>query len=301
MRHAVLGPGEVDDRDHDDRTGPELFAPRRAGALRLVQQRRDPRQEQESSDHQRPDQEPCADPALGIRLPPSAPQGDDPDGGEQPHGPVVRPQEQCGDHRSAQRDEHPRATGGAGTQQVVDEQVAGRGERDDQRVHACLGCIADPEGHQRGDRHCDQTRASGAEASAGHAETGDRVTPRRSGGPRTRGAVLADPATGQVHERQCQDREHARQRPCPPVGVGAEGVPHMQQHVEERWVAVPAQGRGDVADRQVGDVDGQRFVQPQPGAGQEPQDHTDDHGERGRQDQQTVDRRFRQIGHRRVG
>ena len=52
--------------------------------------------------------------------------------------------------------------------------------------------------------------------------------------------------------------------------------PAVEQEVVERRVAVVAQRLGDVAERQRGDVDAQRLVEPQRRAGDEPQHDADD-------------------------
>ena len=111
-----------------------------------------------------------------------------------------------------------------------------------ERVHARLGRVADRVRVRRDQRSPRSTRRPG---------------PRR-GGRRT--TVATDRA----------DHAHARQRPRPRQSPEPNTArPDVQQHVVERRRAVVAQRVVEVAERQAGDVDRQRLVEPQVGAGPE--------------------------------
>ncbi len=125
------------------------------------------------------------------------------------------------------------------------------GQQGDQRVHPGLGVVADGE-WRRGQQQ---------QRSPCH-----RAAPQAS--------------TGQPGQRQCHHPDHS--------GEGADGEvrwakgphPEVQQHVEEGRRPVHAEVGGDVVERLTGDVDGQGFVEPEVGAGPEPQHQPGDEDQR---------------------
>ena len=94
----------------------------------------------------------------------------------------------------------------------------------------------------------------------------------------------ADAAAGEPTQWQRGQSDHAGQRAHRGVALAEHQHPLVEQVVVERRMAVLAQRRSDVGERQTGDVDAERFVEPQVRRRPEPQHETrddsdrDDHG-----------------------
>ena len=216
--------------------------PRRPRVRRLVQHRGQPRKQEDPAcahGHQHAQR---GTPLIGRS------HGADDEhhdrGGEQPHRPVVRQQESPAHEGHADQPRPLRSL-----ERVGHQQVAAEDEEHDECVHARLGRVPDGERRQR-QQHDD--------------------------GPT--GACAADASAGQPSEGQREDREDPRERTNGHVGLAEHPHPPVQQEVEQRRVPVLAQGGADVTERQPGDVDRQRLVEPQIGPGPEPQHEPgDDH------------------------
>ena len=122
---------------------------------------------------------------------------------------------------------------------------AAAGQQDDQRVHARLGGVVDREGR-----------------------AGQQDEHRPGHGP----AAESPPAEPADRERGHGDE--ARERPDGIVGLPEQGDPEVQQVVVERRGPVVLQGVGDLVQRQAGDVDGQRLVEPQARSGPEAEEQS---------------------------
>ncbi len=140
-------------------------------------------------------------------------------------------------------------------QRPLDGEAPERGQQDDQAVHPGLG--REPQRERRGDVE-------------DHGELG--------------GALSDDPAAQQVQRPGRDQVGDRRQRPHRRVAGAEQADPDVQDQVVERWRAVLAQtgdhGRPVAGQRQPGDRDALRLVEPQVLAGGEPHHHRD------RQDQQ---------------
>ena len=122
------------------------------------------------------------------------------------------------------------------------QQIADEHQAHDQRVHAGLGGVAQRERGQ------------------GHDGDGDRGQ-----------HAAAAPAGGPPRKRQRQHRDHAGQGPHRDVARPEDLHPQVEQEVVERRVPVVAQGFADLVERQLGDVDAERLVEPERRAGDEAQ------------------------------
>ena len=102
--------------------------------------------------------------------------------------------------------------------------------------------------------------------------SGWRRATRRARGPRPRPPCRPARRRPATHiSGNSATTEHAGQRPDGHVAVAEQLHPAVEQEVVQRRVAVVAQGLGDVAERQPGDVDAERLVEPQRRAGHEPE------------------------------
>ena len=234
---AGAAAGERRDRaDHGGEAGRR--GPRGAGVLRLEEERRDPRQERQAADHDRHQGGTRARAATSGRparpgRPTTAQRR-----GQQVEGPVVGVEEQPGDRRRRRRGcrRGARAAPGRGP---------GSRRRSARRPASTCGprCRSGPRtatwprGAWRPRRRC-----------------GRRAACR----PARPGARVATP-------------NDARQGPHGDVRRPEHRHPEVEQDVEERRGAVPLEVRGDLVQRQAGDVDGQRLVEPQVGPGPEAQ------------------------------
>jgi hypothetical protein len=217
---------EVGQGDLRDDRRPHRRGPRRARVGQLVEQRGDPRSEEGAAGDETGDG-PSGGRARGGVAPP--PDEQEPaDGGEEVDRPVVAPQQRAG-HEGEEHD--PRRAGAP--EHVVEEQCQRQGQQHHQRVHAGLGGVPHGEGRE------------------GEEEQ------RPPGDPWPTHPPAEDP-----HERQRGDAEHAGERSGGDVPVAEELHPPVEEPVEERRVAVVAQRVADLTQRQTGDVDVQRLVQP---------------------------------------
>ena len=248
---------EVLQRGGDEGGGTHRSGPRRTGVRRLIEHHAQPRHEEQPADDDGHEHSngPAAVVARGVPRPPR--QHDD-GGRDQPQRPVVRQQQRAGDEHDAGQAQ-PRET----LERVRHQQVAGEHEEHDQRVHAGLGAVANGERRQR-----------------------------QQGHERPRGDPAPDAAAGQPGERKGEHREHTGQRAHGGVAFAEDRHPAVKQEVVQRRVPVVAQRARDVAQRQPGDVDAQRFIEPKVRSGPEAQHHADDDG---RGDHHELDRSERGV------
>jgi hypothetical protein len=239
VRLAGHPAGEVAEELPGRRRGPHARRPRRAGGPQLIEQGRQPRNEEDPGTEET-DDHPHRPPALRRAAPQPAPHGHQPDGAEQECAPVLGPQQRAGGHRQ-RRDPPP---GAPARPQIIGEQPHDEHLEGDEGVHPVLGGVAQGEGIHRQHRHRHPTRHRTAEAS-----------------PR-------DP-----RQRQGRHRQHARQRPQGCVRRADQSAPVVQQQVVQRRVTVATQRLEQLAGGQLGQVGGEGLVQPQGGGGHEPQRH----------------------------
>ncbi len=219
--------------------------PRRAGVLGLVQEGGHPGQEEEAAHAERDQGAPRR--ILGAPPVVTAQDGDpQPDGGDgdQVQRPVLRVEQCRSDHRHGGHVSQPRRR----DRSLQGEEPAA-GEQDHQRVHPRLGGVID------------------GERCAGQQDEG-----RPGHGP----AAESPPAEPGDRERRHADE--AGERADGVIGLTEQDDPEMQQDVVQGWCAVVLQRIGDIVQRQAGDVDRQRLIEPEgrPGPEAEGQAGADD-------------------------
>ena len=239
---GVVDPAEVGEelRQHLRRSlGLGPGGPRAAGLLEEAGQ---PRQEEEAAGgHRGDDPEPGR--ALLPRRPPPGHHEDEPGGPEEVEGPVVGQEEGAGDEGHGDQ-----ATPRRLLQGPLHDEPADEDQEHDQGVHAGFGAV--PAGEGQGPEH-------------------------EEGEPAQGGA--ARPTTDEPGHGQGGDGEEAGKRTDLDVAGAEELGPDVEEDVVERGVPVVTEGFADVAQGQRGDVDAERFVQPQGRRGEE-SGHRTDHG-----------------------